>query len=506
MVVVGLFAFTAVSAASYQNMNMAVIIRQMASLLRNPAMSAFLGRPYALGNAGGFTVWKSGALIGAIGAVWVSLVVTRLTRGAEDTGVFDLLVIGRHSARAITARVAAVVFVVCVLAGAAVSSGFLWTRLSLGPSLLYGAGIALLMATFAGVALVCSQLLAPRRRASSAAVGLVAVAYVVRMVADGTTTTSFLRWATPFGWLEELRAYGTNQWWPLGLFLGAPITLFIVARALQHRRDVGAGLWDSPDRVEPRTRLLQGPWSFAWRERLTLLKAWCGAAVVLSVMLGALVHSFVRLEQDDPNYLRLLRRYGLAEMVTAKGFVAEIDLLLAVAMALFALNSLHLLWADESGGRLDVVLATGISRARWLVAATATTFGGVALLALCNAVAVALGAGAGGASLAFSSTLLGALNAAFLAVPVVGVGLLLHGWAPRFTLGTVSALVASSFVVSGFGPALHWPNWVVDLSVLHHLAQVPAASVAWGAAGVMGAVALGTGFVGFVGYARRDLQ
>jgi ABC-2 type transport system permease protein len=88
---------------------------------------------------------------------------------------------------------------------------------------------------------------------------------------------------------------------------------------------------------------------------------------------------------------------------------------------------------------------------------------------------------------------------------VLGAGTLAHGLAPRRAAALSYALVAWSFVVEMLGSTGTGSRLLLDLSVFHHVALVPAAEFRVG-----GAVALlGLGAVGMLAgvalFRRRDL-
>jgi ABC-2 type transport system permease protein len=494
-----------VSVASYLSVGGPAIVKQLTGLLRNPAIDALYGQPYFVADAGGFTVWKSGAMMAAVAVIWVALAATRLSRGAEDDGTFELLVLGSRNAAAVTRRIAGVLCAASLLAGAAVTAGFLESSLAWRSSALYGAGVALISMTFAGTSLVLSQLIEPRRLATAWSLALVGVAGVTRMVADGTSTLSALRWVTPFGWLEELRAFAHSRAVILLPWSLLCVALVIVAATLAERRDVGSGIFAPDDRSSARTRLLRGAGSFAWRQRTSVLVAWTVCVSVICAMIGSLLHSIVAFERGNASYRAMMQRYGFAQLVTAKGFIAEIELLVSIGIAFLALMSMHSEWSDESAGRDEIALSVGPSRRRWFLSSVAATVGVVAVVATVSSLVLALAATLGGASVSLFSVLVAGWNAAAVGLVVIGAASALHGIYPRATMGVMSAAIAASFVVELFGPALKWPGAVVDLSIFHHLAASPAVALAWTPLGIFAALGVLGVLAGVLGYERRDL-
>ena len=65
------------------------------ALVENPAIRIIFGPPVALDDAGGFTVWRTGTPLLILASVWILLAATRITRGEEDAGRYDLLLAGR---------------------------------------------------------------------------------------------------------------------------------------------------------------------------------------------------------------------------------------------------------------------------------------------------------------------------------------------------------------------------------------------------------------------------
>ena len=103
---------------------------------------------------------------------------------------------------------------------------------------------------FLAVGALASQLAATRRQAASYAAAFLGVGYAVRMIADAGVGLHGLIWASPLGWVEELRPFTAPQ--PLALL---PIVAFTAVLA------VAAVLWpaaatsaraSSPDRATQR--------------------------------------------------------------------------------------------------------------------------------------------------------------------------------------------------------------------------------------------------------------
>src|SRR5207302_4287236 len=97
--------------------------------------------------------------------------------------------------------------------GVGVGRGAMWlvtaaltmTEFPVGGSLFFAATLVSPVAFFAAVGAVTSQLSDTRRRASSLGGVVFGIFYALLLVADSGAGVAWLRWATPLGWIEELR-------------------------------------------------------------------------------------------------------------------------------------------------------------------------------------------------------------------------------------------------------------------------------------------------------------
>lgn len=207
-----------------------------------------LGPIDAIDTVGGYTAYKSFVFLTTIGAIWAALAATRVLRGEEDAGRWQLVLAGRtRPSRATLATLGALAGAVGVVLGGTAALTALAGRdpdvgFGLGDSVIYAASLAVAPAVFGAVGAVTSQLGRTRRVASGLALGVVAVAFAIRMVADAGPSTRWLLWATPFGWTERVRPFTQNDIAPLVLAAVVAVALAAAAAALSTRRDVGDGL------------------------------------------------------------------------------------------------------------------------------------------------------------------------------------------------------------------------------------------------------------------------
>ena len=123
----------------------------LAALAGNPAIRTLFGQPAALGDPGGFTVWRTGTVVAVLLGTWGLLAATRITRGEEDSGRWDLLLAGRVRLNRVVTCQLGVLAAVMGVAGTAVAVALTAAGTDPSGAVLHGAGMAVLGVFFVGV-------------------------------------------------------------------------------------------------------------------------------------------------------------------------------------------------------------------------------------------------------------------------------------------------------------------------------------------------------------------
>jgi ABC-2 type transport system permease protein len=476
----------------------------------NKATSALFGPARQLQTVAGFTAFKISMTLMILGAVWGLLTSTRLLRGEEDAGRWELLLVGqttrgRAAAQALVglgggvAVLWALTAVITVLTGIDAS-----VHLAAGPALYFSVAMVATAVMFVSIGALASELAATRRQAAAYAGAALGVAYAVRMVADAGVGLHGLIWVSPLGWVEELQALVDPQ--PLAL---VPIITFTAALAslairLAGRRDVGAGVLPDRSRATPRVELLGGPVRLAARLVRPAVTGWWLAIAVTALLYGLIAKSAGSTITGSSihDVLAKLGSVGTG----ASAVLGVCFLVLAILLAFMGVGQLAAARAEESSGRLDHVVVRPVARTRWL--------GGRVLLAVVVLVAGGLLAGVASwlgtasqhAGVGLPSLLAAGVNLVPPALAILGIGVLTYGFRPRATAPVVYGLLGWSaliVIVGGIGATSHW---VLDTSVFHQMSPAPAVHPRWEADGVMVAIGLVTTAAGMLAFARRDLQ
>jgi ABC-2 type transport system permease protein len=208
----------------------------------------------------------------------------------------------------------------------------------------------------------------------------------------------------------------------------------------------------------------------------------------------------------DEGYQRMLASMGLDQALTNKGFLAFMATIVGLAIALQVAWRLGAARGEEESGRLEAILAKPVGRLRWLLGHTVLALLGAVLLLAATGGAMWLGGvAAGSAGFTWWDAMRATANFTPLVVLTAGLALAAYGLAPRLTVALPVTLVVLGFVLSMLGPALDWPQWVLDMSPFTHLALVPAEPWAATSGLVMSGVGAALAVIGMAAFHRRDL-
>jgi ABC-2 type transport system permease protein len=475
-------------------------------LAQNPAIRVLFGVPVALDNAGGFTVWRTGAFAAVALASWALLSATGITRGEEQSGRWALLLTGRLRLPSLVAHHLVVLLAAQLLVGAALALAFIAAGAGTQGALIYGLGITLVGMLFAAVGTLSAQLIEERRLASGIAVAVLGLALLLRMVADGVEQLAWLAWTTPFGLLVEAEPYAAKRPVPLAVLAVMVTAVAGLAVFTAAHRDVGSGLMTSREARPGRFRLLRSLPGFSTRRVLPSAFGWAAGLCTYFLIIGLLARSLTEFLLANPRFAELAAQAGFTGLATVQGYVAALFALLAIPLGVFAASRVSHDAADESEGRLAGVFSRPLPRSQWALVQIAVNLAAVLGLAIAAGVSAAAGIALAGANLRLTEALAGALNVVPVAALCLGAAQVAIGWVPQAVLALGALPAVGGFLLTVLVDTFDWPNWLAELSPFAHLASVPATAPDWaGTAGMMGVAVLFAG-LGIVGFVRRDLR
>lgn len=476
-----------------------------ATLLDNPSAVMMTGPHFT---APHYTFWAMVAnelllylLVPA--AIMAILLTARLTRGEEETGRLELLR-SLPTGRLAPALAALLVVALANLAlGLAVTAGLLLGGGAVPDSLALGLATALTGMVLAAITAVLAQLSEHAGTVSGAALGLLALAFLVRGVGDVIDREgSWLSWFSPLAWAQQARGFVDLRWWPLLLSAGAVVALLLLAGALSHRRDLGAGLRPAaPGRTTASAALL-APGGLARRLLAGTQIAWGIGLFLFALAFGSLASSLTDFAENLPD-LAGMAPIRLDDLTGS--FSAFVLMMLAICPITLAVSGVLRLRSEETSGRLAGVLVAGTSRTRlaiqWLLV--------VLLGTMAMQVLLGLGVGIGVWSATKDASWIGEMTfAALTYLPTIAfyaaIALLLYGLGVRLA-GLAWLLVGYTALVIFLGQMLGLPDWAMDLAPLQHVALYPSADIEPVPLLVMGVAAVVLGVLGLLALRRRDL-
>jgi ABC-2 type transport system permease protein len=476
----------------------------------NFGFNAIIGPAHHLDTVAGFTAWRSLGVLSIVGAVWGLLLGTKLLRGEEDAGRWEVLLAGQTTRRRAAAQALVglgagiavlwtVTAVVSVLVGRSSTVGF-------SPAAVLFLALALVSsaAVFACVGALASQLAATHRQAASYAGATLGASYALRMMADSGTGLDRLRWTTPLGWVEELRPLSATR--PLWLLpIGALIALLAGSAVhLAGARDLGASTITDRTTARARTRLLAGPTGLTVRLIRPVLVGWGVGITGLGLMMGVIAKSVGSALSDNAVVQQALTRLG-GRGAGASTYLAVTFLIVALLVSLIGAGQVSAARGEEAEGRLDHLLVRPVSRPWWLASRLAVVVTALIVAGLLAGVATWLGAASQDAGVGLGSLLQAGLNVVPPAVLVLGAGVLTLGVWPRGVSTVTYGLLAWSFLVEIIGGIVNADHWLLDTSVLHHMAAAPAVDPNWTSSAVLVSIGAAAAILGGAAFGHRDL-
>lgn len=471
------------------------------------------GKPVELGTLGGYMTWKYGAIFALGAALWSIFALSGTLAGEAGRGSLDVVAatpFGRRrlAFEKLAAHVTMLVLAMAIVAVCITVSSNVFGDAALGDQIppLSAAGFVLWVG---GLALCFGSLawaLGPVLGRAGAA-GLASAVMVILWIANGFTALDPIAIFSPFRWTANHVALVGQYDWPSLILVGAvTIVLLVVGMELFNRRDLGVTLgWSLPG-LPAWVLGVRGPVSRAFGEQLPRATWWGIGMGLTALMLVSLVGSFADQLANDSN---LAQTFGAIfpgfDIQTAGGWLQLYAQLLVIAAG-FAGVTFVAKWAsDETGDRLEELLATPMTRWRWVVSSGIAALLAVVVLNLFIALGIALGAGAGGVSA--GDALVGSISLGLVAAAMVGIGVAIGGlWGTSLAAELTAVVVVVTYLIDLLGPPLKLPDWLQQLTIASHMGQPMIGQ--WDATGIVLALALAVGgvLVGAWGLTRRDVS
>jgi ABC-2 type transport system permease protein len=481
-----------------------------------PILQGLAGPVVNVGTLGGYLSYKYGTFFPLIAGLWSILALSGTLAGEARRGSLEFVVAAPMSRRRvafeklfghITAMVVAtlLVFIGIVIAGRAGTmpgdeipvSGAAGYALWLGAISLAAGGLAFALAQFVG---------------RGSAVGIAGTVMFAGFIFSGYRNAipeiAPLANLTWWGWTgDHVPLAGQFDWASVALVSVVALALLVIGIEAFVRRDIGA-VSAIPTPSLPRALVgLHGPADRTFGSLLPTALAWGIGIGLFGLLIAGSGQSFIDQLSDAPQFMELLRTiFPGSDIATVGGFLQLLVVEFGLVLVGLAAATLVGGWAsDETSGRLEFLLATPLSRWRWVTGGGFGILGAIVVVVILAAIGIALGAAMVGGDLGMPVA--GTLVLGLFAVAMAGVGVAIGGvFGSRLAGPLVAVLVIVTWFLDILAPALNLPDVVHELALTSHYGQPMLGR--WDAAGIVTSLAIGIAgvLVGAWGFRRRDLQ
>jgi ABC-2 type transport system permease protein len=482
-----------------------------------PILQGMAGKIVNVGTLGGYLQYKYGVFFPLVVSLWSILALSGTLAGETQRGSLEFIAATGRSRRRValeklSGHVLMLGLAVLVAFGSIAFAGSSFATLPGDEiSVLSAFGYAVWLGLLALVAGALAFALGPfvGRGAAAGITGFVTFAgFIVNGYRGPVPELAPFANLTWWGWTYDHVALAGQYDWP-AVALVAVVTAILLAVGIEAfaRRDIGVTT-ALPTPSMPRRLLgLGGPVGRAISLNLSAAIAWGLGIGLFGLALGGAAQGFMEQLQDSPQFIEILSTvFPNVDYVSAGGFLQLLFVEFGVILAGLAAATFVGAWAsDETSGRLEMVLATPLGRARWAIA------GGIGMLVN---VGVFVGLTAAGIGIGVATTqsdvgtpLVGALVLGLYAAALTGIGLAVGGiLGARFAATVTVAFVIVTWFVQLLGPLLNLPEVVRQLALTSHYGQ-PMVGV-WDPVGIVASLLLAVGgmAIGAWGFARRDLR
>jgi ABC-2 type transport system permease protein len=492
--------------------------QEMGDLIRSvpPILQGLAGRVVNVETLGGYMQYKYGAFFPLIASLWSILALSGTLAGEARRGSLEFVAATPTTRRRIAiqkltghifvvAIACVAVFVALVLAGSfatlpgddipvAAAAGYaIW----LGLLAIAAGSLAFALAPFVG-----------RGSALGISGAVMFGGFILNGYQAAIPQLAPLANLTWFGWTaNHIPLAGLYDWPSLALVAAVALLFFVVGIEAFARRDIGVTSAIPTPSLPHALVGLRGPAGRTAGHVLPSALAWGIGIGLFGLAIAGSGRSFVEQLGNSPDFQRLLSTvFPGVDIASVGGFLQLLFLEFGLILAGLAAATLVAGWAsDETSGRLELLLATPLSRGRWVIRGGLGVVAGVAVIMALTVLGVGIGALMTGGDVL--TPIVGTTVLGLYALAMVGVGVAVGGvFGTGAAAPTVALLTVITWFVGILGPALGLPDAVRELALTTHYGQ-PMLGV-WDPVGIVASLGLAVGGVaiGAWGFKRRDLR
>lgn len=482
-----------------------------------PILQGMAGQVVNVGTLGGYLQYKYGVFFPLVLSLWSILALSGTLASEAQRGSLDFVAASGRSRRRLAVEklsghvlglglAVLVAFVSIAIAGSTFAT-LPGDQISVLSAFAYASWLGLLALTAGALAFALGPFVG--RGAAAGIAGFVTFAgFIVNGYRTPVPELAPFANLTWWGWTyDHVALAGQYDWVSVAIVAAVAAGLLAIGIEAFARRDIGVTT-ALPLPSLPRPLLgLGGPLGRVVSGNLGGMVAWGAGIGLFGLVLGGAASGFTAQLQDSPDFVRLLSQvFPNVDFANAGGFLQLLFVEFGVILAGLAAASFVGGWAsDETSGRLEMLLASPMSRLRWVVSGGLGMLLTVAGFALLVGAGIAIGVATSGGDV--GTPVIGSLVLALYAAALVGIGHAIGGLVSTRLAGTaVVIFVVVTWFIQLLGPLLGLPEIVRELALTSHYGQPMVG--AWDPVGIVASVVLAVGGValGTIGFARRDLR
>lgn len=479
----------------------------------NTGLIALLGKPDTLLTIGGFTAWRSLGALTLIVSIWAIFLSSRLFRGDEEQGRLELVLSGKSSLVNATKQMFfATIALLCIsftIIFTATSftnrlQDYNWALSSVGFLALTITATALI---FASIGMLISQITATRAAALKVSAAIFAVAFMMRALGDISADASWLATLSPLGWISRLHPLtSSNTVWLIPIFCTI-FFCFAVSLFIASKRDYGASVIPDKDTAKPNYRLLNSGKTLLLRLHKGNAILWIIGLFIANFMFGSFLGSATEAVGESSGIQDTLNKVTNAGTSNfTKLFIGAIFIQMMLLLLIMVAGQINSFREEESRGYMDNLLVRQSSRLSLSLFKALLIFATAALAAAAISFGMYLGAQSQDISIGANEMLLAGIN--LLAMPAIflGAGFMFFGFIPRLMSVLLYSIISWTFIIEIIGSVINLNHWILDTSLLHHLALAPAIDVKWNIFWIYIALGVIMALLGIWRFTKRDIE
>jgi ABC-2 type transport system permease protein len=426
---------------------------------------------------GGYVQWRSYGGLAVLIAIWALASATGAARQDEERGLVEAALAASTSRGGmIASRIVAFAmasFAASTASGLGLFLGMVGSGESISVLSAIEAGVVLIALALScySLTLLVAQLTSARIATATAGLVLL-VLFLVNTLSHTFTSFSAVRWLSPFRYYELSQPLAPGGNFDIRatliLFGGALAAGALAALAFSHR-DLGSSLFPWPARQhgashEPSGLLLwRIPIARGLYDRRIGLVVWAAGMSVLGAIFVALTKSIIQPLLSIPALAPYFGAFVHGPVyATFLGFMwfSTAELLFAA----FAITQVARWSAEDTDGRLELILSHPVSRAVVVVERAVVLAIGGTFVAAVSGVAVGIASQNQGMNIGSDRLAAATLLLVPFALVFAAVGSVLAAMNPRGAIGLLGGFAFLSYLVTEVGPFFKWPEWILHVS------------------------------------------